>query len=267
MLHTGSFRALGAVNTVAVDQSGVLRAATEIVEALFRDVEESCSRLSESSELSELNRRAGAGAFRMSPLMEGAIVAALQTAEMSGGLVDPTMAWRRESELPAGGPAVAVRVKKVEGWWSLVYDPVEHTLTMPEGASIDLAASTKAWAADLAARMVEESLDVGVLVDCGGHVAVCGLAPDGGWPVQIGGRGGEEVCLYSGGLATSTFADAESPWSMVTVAAATCVASNAASTAALLIGEHATAWLDDLNLPARLVRADGEIVLTGGWAA
>jgi thiamine biosynthesis lipoprotein len=54
---------------------------------------------------------------------------------------------------------------------------------------------------------------------------------------------------------------------MVTVAAATCVEANAASTAALIMGDHALRWLDDMNLPARLVHADGGVHYAGGWTA
>ena len=53
---------------------------------------------------------------------------------------------------------------------------------------------------------------------------------------------------------------------MVTVAAATCLEANAAATAALIMGERATGWLDELRLPARLVRADGGVRYAGGWA-
>jgi thiamine biosynthesis lipoprotein len=46
----------------------------------------------------------------------------------------------------------------------------------------------------------------------------------------------------------------------VSVAAASCVDANVASTAAILRGERAIAWLDELRLPARLVRHDGSTV-------
>jgi thiamine biosynthesis lipoprotein len=53
----------------------------------------------------------------------------------------------------------------------------------------------------------------------------------------------------------------------VSVAAATCVDANIASTAAILRGERAVRWLDGLHLPARLVRHDGSTVIVGGWPA
>jgi thiamine biosynthesis lipoprotein len=53
----------------------------------------------------------------------------------------------------------------------------------------------------------------------------------------------------------------------VTVAAATCVDANTASTAAIIRGDRAVRWLARSSLPARLVRVDGRVVTTGGWPA
>ncbi len=53
----------------------------------------------------------------------------------------------------------------------------------------------------------------------------------------------------------------------MSVAAATCVDANTASTAAIIRGEPAAPWLDRIGLPARLVRDDGRGVTTGGWPA
>ena len=48
--------------------------------------------------------------------------------------------------------------------------------------------------------------------------------------------------------------------------AATCVQANAASTAAIVLGERAVDWLEGLGLPARLVRLDGDVVVHVGVA-
>jgi thiamine biosynthesis lipoprotein len=53
----------------------------------------------------------------------------------------------------------------------------------------------------------------------------------------------------------------------VSVAAATCVDANTASTAAILRGERAAAWLTRLGLPARLVGHGGAAVTVAGWPA
>jgi thiamine biosynthesis lipoprotein len=54
-------------------------------------------------------------------------------------------------------------------------------------------------------------------------------------------------------------------WRTATVAAATCVDANTASTAAIIRGERSPAWLSSLGLPARLVRPDGSTMLLNGW--
>jgi thiamine biosynthesis lipoprotein len=99
---------------------------------------------------------------------------------------------------------------------------------------------------------------------------------------------GPTIALRSGGLATSSttirrwFAEgaerhhivdprtarsAPEIWRTASVAAATCVDANAASTAAIVLGEAAPAWLARTGLAARLVRRDGEVVGIAGWPA
>jgi thiamine biosynthesis lipoprotein len=58
---------------------------------------------------------------------------------------------------------------------------------------------------------------------------------------------------------------ANSPWATASVAAASCVDANTASTAAIVLGDAAPAWLADRQLPARLARVDGDVVVVGGW--
>lgn len=58
---------------------------------------------------------------------------------------------------------------------------------------------------------------------------------------------------------------ARSCWRTASVAAASCVGANIASTAAILRGERAIGWLEGLGLPARLVRQDGTAVTVAGW--
>lgn len=291
---------MGVLNTVAVDQPDMLFAAMAIVEDAVGEIDAVCSRFRDDSELMELNRRAGLGDFPLSAVMEGALLAAMATAEMTKGLVDPTIGKCVEEvgytmtfgALPADGPALALRVHTVPGWRALVHDKDGHTLRIPSNTALDLGASAKAWAADRAASRVTGELGIGVLVECGGDVSISGPSPANGWPVRIASdvdaSDGLGVVLRDGGLATSgttsrrwrrggvelhdiidpaTGLPVETPWSMVTVAAATCLEANAAATAALISGDTAVAWLNVLNLPARLVTSDGDVVHAGGWAA
>jgi thiamine biosynthesis lipoprotein len=97
---------------------------------------------------------------------------------------------------------------------------------------------------------------------------------------------GQTIVITSGGLATSsttvrmwragsatmhhiidpkTGQPARSVWRTVSVAAATCVDANIASTAAIIRSEAAPEWLAASGLPARLVRHDGTVHATPGW--
>jgi thiamine biosynthesis lipoprotein len=64
-----------------------------------------------------------------------------------------------------------------------------------------------------------------------------------------------------------TGAPADEVWRRVSVVARTCVEANTASTAAIVRGESAPAWLARAGLPARLVRRDGTTAHTCGWPA
>jgi len=291
---------MGTANTVVVDDPAALPAATAMVRRQLEEIDEVCSRFRPDSELSRLNRSGGSANVALSPLLEGAITAALQAAEMTGGLVDLSVGRLVEEagytvtfrDMLPDGPPLELRVRHIPGWRALHLDPAAHTLTLPPGTSIDLGASGKAWAADRAADAVAETLGVAVAVDCGGDIAVRGPLPDGGWPMRVAtdvdASDGQDIVMFDGGLATSgttarrwrrggvelhhiidpaTGLPAQTPWTMVTVAAATCLEANAAATAALIMGKRGIEWLSDLALPARLVDLDGAVHYAGGWSA
>jgi thiamine biosynthesis lipoprotein ApbE len=299
LLTSASFVAMGTRNTVVVDDSGTLPAALAIARALIDEIDEVCSRFREESELSQLNRSHGR-VMDLSPVLEEAIAAAIRTAEMTDGLVDLTVGKAVQEmgytvtfrDLPADGPPVRLRMSKTIGWQALAYDSTAHTLKLPAGVALDLGASGKAWAADKAATAVADTLGVSVVVDCGGDIAVRGLAPKGGWPIRVAedidSDVWQDISVFDGGLATSgttarrwrrggidlhhiidpaTGLPVRTPWAMVSVAAASCVEANAAATAALIMGERAPGWLDARKLPARLVDVSGSVSYAGGWRA
>lgn len=164
-----------------------------------------------------------------------------------------------------------------------------RVLTLPAGTLLDLGATAKAHAADLLAAQLGERLPGGFLVNLGGDVAVGGDVPQGGWEVGVRDAEGvvRQVVTTTGqGLATSstrlrtwrvgdelrhhvldprTGATAPTTWAQVSCAGATCVESNAASTAAIVLGDGAPAWLTAQGVPARLDGPDGCVVVTPGW--
>jgi FAD:protein FMN transferase len=74
-----------------------------------------------------------------------------------------------------------------------------------------------------------------------------------------------------GGVATHHLLDprtgltAPSDWKAVTVAATTCLEANALSTAAVVLGAGAPAWLAQRGAAALLQGRDGALVRTGAW--
>jgi thiamine biosynthesis lipoprotein len=165
--------------------------------------------------------------------------------------------------------------------------------------TLDLGATAKGLGADWAAAVAQAGAHCGgVLVGLGGDVAMAGVSPAGGWPVLIaddhrqrdradsGPARSQQVRISQGAVATSsvgcrrwrrsgralhhildprTGLPSAGPWRTASVAAATCAEANAASTAAIILGDDAPDWLAAEGLPARLVRHDGATASVGSW--
>jgi thiamine biosynthesis lipoprotein len=246
-----------------------------------------------------LNAGAGAGIQVGEALFE-AIAVALRAAAATQGLVDPTVGrslrlagYDRSFEQVRTGRRQGPSFVATPGWQTVEIDARSRTVRLPPGAELDLGATAKALAADRSASAIGSETGCGVLVSLGGDVAVSGAAPTGGWPIRISDdhaapldAPGPVVSISSGGLATSgtavrrwragrselhhifdprTGRPAATPWRTITVAAATCVDANAASTAALVLGENAPAWLAERGLPARLVSETGSASWVCNW--
>jgi FAD:protein FMN transferase len=293
-----SFPALGTTAGVSVTDSKRLASARRLLERELTAIDESCSRFRDDSELKLVNAAAGQP-VHVSKRFLVALQVALRAARVTNGVVDPTVGRSlravgydrdfdsiRERARPVSGAVVP-------GWQTIHVDDSRRSVRVAEGVELDLGATAKALAADGAARRIEKELDVGVLVNLGGDVAVAGKAPAGGWRIRVSddhrdhaGPDGETVSISAGGLATSSTTvrrwsvgksaahhivdprlgtSAAVVWRTVSVAAASCVDANIASTAAIIHGDEAPAWLDGLRLPSRLVRRDGSVRRVGGW--
>ena len=288
-------RAIGTYVHVLVTEPRLLAAAEQLVVDELDALDRACSRFRPDSELVRL---AGEhGRVRVSPLLAGAIAAALEVARDTDGLVQPTLGRALRSAgydatfaaLPADGPA-AVRLPMSPDQWREI-DVGGCDVTLPAGTELDLGATAKAWAADRIADAVA-ALGTGALVNLGGDIATAGPAPAGGWSIAVQDRPGgtvvQTVAVESGGLATSsttartwrrgghvlhhildpqTGAPVPAFWDCVSVAAPTCLAANAASTAAVVLGAAAVDWLAARELPALLVGRAGSVVRLNGWPA
>jgi len=179
------------------------------------------------------------------------------------------------------------------GWWCIELDATAKTVRVPTGVRLDFGATAKALAADRAAARVAAETGCGVLIGLGGDIAVAGPAPQGGWPVGVAVHASaplhaveQVISISEGGLASSstlvrtwrragrrmhhivdplTGDVARECWTLVTVAASSCVEANTASTAAVVWGDQAPDRLSGLGLPARLVFRDGTVRTVGGW--
>jgi thiamine biosynthesis lipoprotein len=299
-----TFSALGTLASVLVTEPDRLDQAARLLDEELRAIDLACSRFRDDSELWQVNH-AGGLPVQVSPLLAEALAAALAAAAATHGDVDPTCghalarlgydrdfaAARHDTSALTQPPAPAA------GWRTVELDQAGGTVQLPAGVMLDLGATAKALAADRAAVAIAAATGCGVLVNLGGDIRVAGQPPPGGWRVGIRDDVGfdpdesdnepsQAIVLYDSGLATSstrvrswqrggtrlhhiivprTGLPVDSCWRAASVAAATCVDANAASTAAILRGEAAPGWLDRLRLPARLVHHDGTAVTVSGW--
>ncbi len=287
-LQSATWRALGtSVQLVVTDH---LEQARAIVEQVLAEIDLAASRFRDDSELSRLQPDTWTPA---SPLFARALTVARDAAELTDGLVDPTVGQamrdlgydRTYRLISRDGPAVTV-VGRPGGWQRIAVDGT--LVRAPVG--LDLGATAKGLAADLAAERASE-VSGSVLVSLGGDLAVAGSQA---WPVLVTDtadpestdQSGQVITLFRGGLATSgtrarrwtrggqvmhhlldprTALPTTGPWQTASVLAETCVLANVASTAAIVAGEDAERWLADHGFSARLVRTDGTVVRVGSW--
>ncbi len=292
------FPVWGTTAVVLVTDPSAVSVAQELLRADLDELDRVGSRFRADSEICELAGTAGS-AVTVNPLLAEVLHTALRAADLTDGLVDPTvgaamvaLGYDRDFDaIDLDGPPVTP--EPVPGWWRISWDARRRTLVLPRGVALDVGATAKALAADRGAARIAHTLGCGVLVSLGGDLAVAGQAPHGGWRVGVGDDhtrpdpdGGQVVSIVSGGLATSgtarrrwrrggrlihhivdprTGLPAAGGWRTVSVAAASCVDANTASTAAIVLGAAAPGWLAQHQLPARLVADDRTVTTVADW--
>ncbi|MGO9497218.1 MAG: FAD:protein FMN transferase [Solirubrobacteraceae bacterium] len=300
-----TLEAFGTTALVAVTDAGSLAAARAVVERVVAEFDQACSRFRDDSELSLVNAAAGAAVRVGPVLLEAVTVALRAARLTGGdvdptiGQALISLGYDRDfAALSLGEDGAVVSpgarpLASVPGWRTVIVDPELGTIRVAGGVSLDLGATAKALAADRAATEASAAAGCGVLVSFAGDLAIAGPAPAEGWRIRVTDdhrsgfdAPGQWISLSSGGLATSstmvrqwrtdtgtahhlidplTGRSADSVWRTVSVSASSCVDANIASTASIVRGEKAAAWLEALALPSRLVRTNGTVLHVGGW--
>lgn len=299
---TASFPALGTTAEITTLDAAALSGAIDVLERELDAIDRACSRFRADSEVSRLARSRGQW-MPASRLLRRALAVGIEAAEATDGAVDPTvgaslrgLGWDADFRVVVSRREPAqIEPVPAAGWRRIEIDDERGRVRTPAGVVVDLGATAKALAADRAAANAFRATGSSVLVNLGGDIAVAGPAPAGGWPILVTDdhrapsvADGQAVAIAAGGLATSsttvrrwrtaegvahhvvdprTGRPAAEIWRTVSVAGASCVEANTASTASIVLGEDAPRWLESAGLPARLVHANGRVVLTGGWPA
>ncbi len=228
-------RALGTSMRLIVTRPDGLAAARASVDRIVNAIDEAASRFRDDSELSRVNRDAG-HEVRVSPLLAQAIAAGLRGARLTDGAVDPTVGSavrlagydRDFATVPPDGKPINMSVTRVPGWQAIQFDDRARVVAVPPGVEIDLGA-TIATSSITVRRWTRGGVVLHHIID-----------PSTGMPV-------------------------DGPWRTASVVAASCVDANIASTAAIVKGESAIAWLATTGLQARLVDRDGGVHRVSGW--
>jgi thiamine biosynthesis lipoprotein len=205
--------------------------------------------------------------------------------------------WDDLTQVPPGRPLHdrpgIPAVRRRAPWRAIALRDNPPMARVPAGVALDLGATAKALTADSGARAARLACGAGVLLSLGGDIATAGPPPSGGWVIRVTddhrdgqSADGQTITIDSGGLATSSLVprrwlhegqaihhvldpDDGLPvrpwWRTASVAAATCAEANIASTAALVMGSRAPAWLAAQGLPARLVAVSGAVTDLGDW--
>ena len=298
-----AFPAIGTTCRVLSTDADQLDAAVAIVKDELAALDLAISRSRPDSEVSRLAAAAAEGPAEViaSPLFANHLRPGRKAAQLTNGLVDFTIGQalaahgydadldevRARPRPTAIDPAASI---EIPGWRSVTIDAVDDRVHSPRGVVIDLGSIGKAHAADLIAATLATRLRGGFLVNLGGDLATSGDVPPGGWLVGVEDETGaiDQVIALSPGQAMASSSTrmrqwatesgvahhildprtgqiAPATWAMVSVVAATALQANAASTAAVILGDDAPGWLTGHGLPARLQRPDGSVVTTPTW--
>ncbi|HET6452737.1 MAG TPA: FAD:protein FMN transferase, partial [Spirochaetia bacterium] len=147
---------------------------------------------SPDSEISAVNRAAGAGPVTVSADFLSAVHQGLELARQTDGMFDPTVGplvklWAVESKNPrVPDPADIKAALQLIGWKDVVVDDSARTVALARrGMTLDFGALLKGFAAVETGRVLSSRGVKNAIVDVGGSVLVLGSRP-GGDPWRVG---------------------------------------------------------------------------------
>jgi thiamine biosynthesis lipoprotein len=172
------------------------------------------SRFRADSELSRINRRSGR-LHTVSPVMAEVLHEALSAAEISRGIVVPTILEALEAagydrsfdEISPSQESKMGPPSAVGDWQTIEFNPRSRTVRTPEGMRLDLGGVAKGWAADRAVGRL--SRFGSAMVDAGGDISVSGPKLGGvPWAIAVADPRNPEgqlamLKIDRGGVATS----------------------------------------------------------------
>lgn len=220
LIHEHHFRAMGSQFGLWLehDDADVAEAVLNQAQSTIAAAERQMTRFDPDSELSQLNAHTGEW-MPVSRLLWRVIARALQLAEDTAGLFDPTIGaavlangYRQSFDSMArrgSGSQPTASMPLLGQWRAVERDGARHAVRLPHGVRLDLGGIGKGFMAQQVVDFL--SLWGPCLVDAGGDI-VAGDAPAGqpGWPVGIArpAQAGAEqpvfdVWLTNAALATS----------------------------------------------------------------
>jgi len=277
---TSTFRAMGSDISITVwgvgCQESVALAPTRI-----EILEQAWSRFRPDSELSRTNARAGFGVFEVSHDLAELVQRMLDSAELTKGLFNPTMARLIES-LGYNVDFAHVVTSSIDS-----LPPVPSTngitlngnqLMLSPGVALDPGAIGKGLAGDILCREFMATGVTGVVADIGGDVVVAGTPGDDTWSIAVVDETSQQSHLTtitrdSGSFAVATSSVMRKRWAGVhhvidprtgavsetdlvqaTVVADSGWKAEALATAAMVLGyQDGEKFLNDINIEHVLV--------------
>ena len=173
------FPALGTVNSIWAEGGSCKEAASE-AEEYIRTVHDRLSVFNDTSEISEINRRAGETACKVSPVTASLIERSIRYSKDTGGAFDITMGtgieWKstiKTGRLPK--PDEIGKIKELTGYKDILVDEEKSTVMLKKkGQKLDMGGLAKGYAADKTRNILKKHGVKKALLNFGGTIVSIG---------------------------------------------------------------------------------------------